>query len=177
MQASCFCVSSMCKYSRFGWVLKLLHGMALCCLHHRLHHWSLQITNVNKCQHAASCIDYNHYNQTAFWADRWIWMWKGICRTQSSRLLDLHDVKFTSHTWLDDVLCLTEMGPLTVSVTKAVAIHILNKNVSDLSLFSADWIDLLCCWVDHMSTFWAYLQLFEWFFMHHVTTPSVILIF
>lgn len=37
-----------------------------CLLHAALCLCSLQIQNVNKCQHAAYCIDYNHYNQIAF---------------------------------------------------------------------------------------------------------------
>lgn len=102
---------------------------------------------------------------TRLHSDRWIWMWKGICRID--RLRGLHDVKFTSHARLDDVLCLIETDPLTFSMPGAVAIHILTENVSDLSLCSADWIDLLCC----LSRFWAYLQLFEWF-LHHVIAPS-----
>lgn len=115
---------------------KLLYGMVVCCLlHTALCHWSLQIQNVNKCQHAANCIDYNHYNQIAFWADKWIWMWKGICQGDlvgcwicmmwSSVLAQGLMMCHISYRW----------DPLTFSVRKVVDVQFFEEKVSDLSVF------------------------------------------
>lgn len=54
-------------------------------LHAALCRPSLQTGNANKCQHAAYCIDCNHYNKTAPWADKWIWIGVEMCRDDLTR--------------------------------------------------------------------------------------------